>query len=71
MIVVLPDPLLQIIVTRAGIIPVNALTENDVAGIHRKNKKKWAQKDLNLRPTDYESAALTTELWALIERRQR
>jgi hypothetical protein len=24
----------------------------------------WAQKDSNLRPTDYESAALTAELWA-------
>jgi hypothetical protein len=25
---------------------------------------KWAQQDLNLRPSDYESPALTTELWA-------
>src|SRR5712664_4976793 len=24
----------------------------------------WAQQDLNLRPSDYESPALTTELWA-------
>jgi hypothetical protein len=24
----------------------------------------WAQQDLNLRPSDYESLALTTELWA-------
>ena len=24
----------------------------------------WAQEDSNLRPTDYESAALPTELWA-------
>ena len=23
----------------------------------------WPQQDLNLRPTDYESAALTAELW--------
>ena len=26
--------------------------------------KWWAHKDLNLEPTDYESAALTVELWA-------
>ena len=26
--------------------------------------KWWAQQDLNLRPSDYESPALTTELWA-------
>jgi hypothetical protein len=25
----------------------------------------WAHQDLNLEPTDYESAALTVELWAL------
>jgi hypothetical protein len=25
----------------------------------------WAQQDLNLRPSDYESPALTAELWAL------
>ena len=25
----------------------------------------WPQQDLNLRPTDYESAALTAELWGL------
>jgi hypothetical protein len=24
----------------------------------------WAHQDLNLEPTDYESAALTVELWA-------
>ena len=24
---------------------------------------EWPQQDLNLRPTDYESAALTAELW--------
>ena len=29
------------------------------------NMKWWAQQDLNLRPSDYESPALTTELWAL------
>ncbi len=29
---------------------------------------KWAQQDSNLRPTSYEQAALTTELWALAER---
>ena len=28
-------------------------------------KKWWARKDLNLEPTDYESAALTVELRAL------
>ena len=27
--------------------------------------KKWAQRDLNPRPIDYESTALTAELWAL------
>ena len=26
---------------------------------------EWPQQDLNLRPTDYESAALTAELWGL------
>jgi hypothetical protein len=26
----------------------------------------WAQEDLNLRPTAYEAAALTPELWALL-----
>ncbi len=26
----------------------------------------WAHQDLNLEPTDYESAALTVELWARI-----
>jgi hypothetical protein len=26
---------------------------------------KWAQRDLNPRPIDYESTALTAELWAL------
>ena len=26
--------------------------------------KWWAHQDLNLEPTDYESAALTVELWA-------
>ncbi len=26
--------------------------------------KWWAQRDLNPRPSDYESPALTTELWA-------
>ena len=30
-----------------------------------KADKWWAQQDLNLRPSDYESPALTTELWAL------
>ena len=29
-------------------------------------KKWWAQRDLNPRPNDYESSALTTELWALL-----
>jgi hypothetical protein len=29
----------------------------------------WARQDLNLRPTDYESAALTTELRALAGRK--
>ena len=29
-----------------------------------KSKEWWALKDLNLRPTDYESAALTAELRA-------
>ncbi len=29
----------------------------------------WAQQDSNLRPTDYESAALTAELWARWRRR--
>src|SRR5713226_719046 len=28
--------------------------------------KWWAQQDLNLRPSDYESPALTTELWAQV-----
>ena len=27
-------------------------------------EKRWAQQDLNLRPSDYESPALTAELWA-------
>src|SRR2546426_3518655 len=27
--------------------------------------KQWAQRDLNPRPSDYESPALTAELWAL------
>ena len=27
----------------------------------------WAHQDLNLEPTDYESAALTVELWAQSE----
>jgi hypothetical protein len=30
----------------------------------RENDEKWAREDSNLRPTDYESAALTTELLA-------
>jgi hypothetical protein len=33
-------------------------------GIARTALVLWAQQDLNLRPTDYESAALTAELWA-------
>jgi hypothetical protein len=28
---------------------------------------KWAQQDSNLRPTSYEPAALTAELWALAQ----
>ncbi len=28
----------------------------------------WPQQDLNLRPTDYESAALTAELWGQVLR---
>ena len=28
------------------------------------NWRWWAHQDLNLEPTDYESAALTVELWA-------
>src|ERR1700694_4307752 len=31
----------------------------------------WAQRDLNPRPSDYESPALTAELWALEETRLR
>ena len=27
----------------------------------------WAQQDVNLRPSDYESSALTAELWARLE----
>lgn len=27
---------------------------------------KWAQRDLNPRPIDYESTALTAELWARV-----
>ena len=30
-------------------------------------QRKWGKQDLNLRPTDYESAALTTELLPHIE----
>jgi hypothetical protein len=29
---------------------------------------KWAQQGSNLRPSGYEPPALTTELWALVER---
>ena len=29
-----------------------------------KTHRWWAHQDLNLEPTDYESAALTVELWA-------
>ena len=48
----------------------NPLQHNVLQGI------RWARQDLNLRPTDYESAALTTELRARtaaspIERLQR
>ena len=32
------------------------------------NQSKWAHRDSNPEPTDYESAALTVELWALIWR---
>ena len=28
------------------------------------NQSKWAHRDSNPEPTDYESAALTVELWA-------
>ena len=31
----------------------------------------WAQRDLNPRPSDYESPALTTELWARSCERKR
>ncbi len=34
----------------------------------RSRKNWWAQQDSNLRPTDYESAALPTELWAPLNR---
>ena len=30
---------------------------------------KWAHRDSNPEPTDYESAALTVELWAQISRK--
>ena len=30
---------------------------------------KWAHRDSNPEPTDYESAALTVELWAQIRRK--
>ena len=32
--------------------------------ISLKMKVKWAHRDSNPEPTDYESAALTVELWA-------
>jgi hypothetical protein len=32
--------------------------------IEKCGKKWWAQPDLNQRPSDYESPALTAELWA-------
>ena len=35
-----------------------------VPSTRRNPCKIWAQRDLNPRPSDYESPALTTELWA-------
>jgi hypothetical protein len=32
--------------------------------LHSSQGSKWAHQDLNLGPSDYESPALTTELWA-------
>src|ERR1017187_2797920 len=37
----------------------------------RDDWKWWAQRDLNPRPSDYESPALTTELWAQPARNKR
>jgi hypothetical protein len=39
--------------------------------IYRNDLKWWAQRDLNPRPSDYESPALTAELWARPKNLQR
>ena len=43
-------------------------TEKTAQKLHRQKpemqEKAWAQRDLNPRPSDYESPALTAELWA-------
>ena len=38
-----------------------------VGGSLRQDRVWWAHQDSNLEPTDYESAALTVELWARIQ----
>jgi hypothetical protein len=42
----------------------NPIRQNRPYIARAKSKEWWALKDLNLRPTDYESAALTAELRA-------
>ena len=39
-----------------------------MCGGHGSMNYKWAQLGSNQRPTSYEPAALTTELWALTKR---
>ena len=38
--------------------------ESQAENCNIENIPWWAHQDLNLEPTDYESAALTVELWA-------
>ena len=40
----------------------------DLPGLEAGREIWWALKDLNLRPTDYESAALTAELRAQVHK---
>ena len=45
----------------------NKFGAGPVGNFHRHVREMndwWAHQDLNLEPTDYESAALTVELWA-------
>ena len=43
---------------------VNSSTSHNFCRGRMLKKEKWAHRDSNPEPTDYESAALTVELWA-------